>query len=206
MHARIVRAASPLASIAVTAGVVGTLTWSPAQATTGQADTYGTAYPKTTGRPLAAAVITINTDTGDAVGKHRPCRKVAQLTTGRDGTAKLKLEVALKDGTDSWAGQTTDPAGNQADAAPPRFTAQPAAQVTVTLADTRTPSTPPADTPPPTPHQPRPPAPSAQLAHAGSDNATWRIGAVVGLVALGGTAVWVGGRRRRASESDTRHH
>jgi hypothetical protein len=44
MHASIVRAMSRLAAIAVAIAVACALTWSPAQADTGQADTYGPGY------------------------------------------------------------------------------------------------------------------------------------------------------------------
>ncbi|MGC5266679.1 MSCRAMM family protein [Streptomyces cyaneofuscatus] len=157
---------------------------------------------KATGKPLSGAVITINTDTLDASGKHTRGKEIARLTTGKDGTAKLKLNVELKNGTHYWASETTAPAGYRADAVPQRFTAAPGALVTVTLADskipasTTPPTTPPAVTPPPAaPHQP--PAPTAQLAHTGSATTTWLIGAGGVLVAAGGAAVWAGSRRRR---------
>ncbi|MGW3390495.1 MSCRAMM family protein [Streptomyces cinereoruber] len=179
---------------------------------------------KATGKPLAGAVITINTDTLDASGKHTRGKEIAKLTTGKDGTAKLKLDVTLKNGTSYWASETTAPDGYQADAAPQLFTATPGAQVTVTLADTKTPTSPPATTPPATtppttpppattppattpppaaPHQP--PAPAAELAHTGAAATPWLIGAVGVLVAAGGGAVWAGARRRRhAHTSDSR--
>ncbi|MEU7031902.1 SpaA isopeptide-forming pilin-related protein [Streptomyces sp. NPDC046275] len=156
---------------------------------------------KATGKPLAGAVITINTDTLDASGKHTRGKEIAKLTTGKDGTAKLKLDVQLKNGTSYWASETTAPDGYQADAAPQRFTARPSAQVTVTLADTKTPASPPATTPPPAPTPqptaPQPPAPTAELAHTGAASTTWLIGAGGVLVAAGGGAVWAGSRRRR---------
>ncbi|MFI6278070.1 collagen binding domain-containing protein [Streptomyces sp. NPDC050988] len=154
---------------------------------------------KATGKPLPGAVITINADTLDASGKHTRGKELARLTTGKDGTAKLRLDVTLKNGTHYWASETTAPAGYQADAAPQRFTATPGATVTVTLADSKTPvpTTPPATTPPPA-------APTAQLAHTGSANTTWLIGAGGVLVAAGGGAVWAGSRRRRhTNTSDT---
>ncbi|MFI5867113.1 collagen binding domain-containing protein [Streptomyces sp. NPDC051546] len=151
---------------------------------------------KTTGKPLSGAVITINADTLDASGKHTRGKEIARLTTGKDGTAKLRLDVTLKNGTSYWASETTAPDGYRADAAPQRFTAAPGAQVAVTLADSKTPASPPATTAPPAaPHQPS--SPSAQLAHTGSANTTWLIGAVGVLVAAGGGAVWAGSRRRR---------
>ncbi|MEU9761923.1 SpaA isopeptide-forming pilin-related protein [Streptomyces sp. NPDC047987] len=161
---------------------------------------------KATGKPLPGAVITINADTLDASGKHTRGKEIARLTTGKDGTAKLKLDVKLKNGTHYWASETTAPPGYRADAAPQRFTATPGAQVTVTLADSKifAPTTPPAATPPITPppaapHQP--PAPTAQLAHTGSSGTTWLIGAVGVLVAAGGGAVWAGSRRRRQAHT-----
>ncbi|MFE9250921.1 prealbumin-like fold domain-containing protein [Streptomyces sp. NPDC007088] len=164
------------------------------------------ARTKATGKPLPGAVITINADTLDASGKHTRGKEIARLTTGKDGTAKLKLDVTLKNGNDYWASEAKVPTGYQADAAPQRFTATPGAQVTVTLADSRTPapSSPPATTPaPPAPHQP-PAAPTAQLAHTGAGNTTWLIGAVGVLVAAGDGAVWAGSRRRRHPDtSDT---
>ncbi|MFF8617187.1 collagen binding domain-containing protein [Streptomyces sp. NPDC015350] len=157
-----------------------------------------------TGKPLPGAIITINADTLDASGTHTRGKEIARLTTGKDGTAKLKLDVRLKNGTDYWASETKAPAGYQADAAPQRFTATPGAQVTVTLADSKTPAptSPPTTTPaPPTPHQP--PAPTAQLAHTGAGNTTWLIGTVGVLVAAGGGAVWAGSRRRNTHTPDS---
>ncbi|MCX4681723.1 SpaA isopeptide-forming pilin-related protein [Streptomyces sp. NBC_01433] len=153
---------------------------------------------KATGKPLPGAVITINADTLDASGKHTRGKELARLTTGKDGTAKLKLDVTLKNGTSYWASETTAPAGYQADAAPQRFTATPGAQVTITLADSKTPApTSPPTTAPPSPATHQPPAPTAQLAHTGAGSTTWLIGAVGVLVAAGGGAVWAGSRRRR---------
>ncbi|MFE7245045.1 SpaA isopeptide-forming pilin-related protein [Streptomyces sp. NPDC057580] len=97
---------------------------------------------KTTGRPLAGAVITINRDLVDGAGKHTKGKQIAQLTTGKDGTAKLQLDVTLRNGTTYWATETKAPAGYEADAASQRFTAKPGAQATITLADTKTPTAP----------------------------------------------------------------
>ncbi|MFD6335092.1 collagen binding domain-containing protein [Streptomyces niveus] len=146
---------------------------------------------KATGQPLPGAVVTINADTLDASGKHTRGKEIARLTTGKDGTAKLKLDVRLRAGTQYWASETTAPAGYRADAAPQRFTATPGARVTVTLADSRTPvpTSPPATTPPVTP--------TTQLAQTGSASTTWLIGAAGVLAAAGGSAVWAGSRRRR---------
>lgn len=164
---------------------------------------------KDTGKPLSGAVITINTDTLDASGRPTRGEEIARLTTGKDGTAKLKLDVKLRNGTHYWASETTAPAGYRADAAPQRFTAAPGAQVTVTLADSKIPApsippvTPPAATPPPpAPAQP-PTPPSAELARTGSANTSWLIGAGGALVAAGGSAVWAGSRRRRAHAPDS---
>lgn len=162
---------------------------------------------KATGKPLAGAVITINSDTLDPSGKHTKDKEIARLTTGKDGTAKVKLDVTLKNGTAYWASETKAPDGYEADAAAQQFTAKPGAQVTVTLADTKTPapSSPPSATPPPAAKPPapgpQPPAPSAQLAHTGAASTTWLIGAGGVLLAVGGGAVWAGGRRRRLARS-----
>ncbi|MFD7861601.1 collagen binding domain-containing protein [Streptomyces sp. NPDC059783] len=163
---------------------------------------------KATGKPLAGAVITVNTDILDASGKHTRGTEITKLTTGKDGTAKLKLDVTLKNGTSYWASETTAPDGYRADAEPQRFTARPGAQVTVTLADTKTPTSPPPTTPPPATTPPRtapqPLPPTAELAHTGAASTTWLIGAVGVLVAAGGGAVWAGARRRRhAHTSDS---
>ncbi|MFE0773304.1 SpaA isopeptide-forming pilin-related protein [Streptomyces sp. NPDC058861] len=160
---------------------------------------------KATGKPLAGAVIAINTDTLDSSGKHTKGKEITRLTTGKDGTAKLKLDVTLKNGTGYWATEAKPPAGYEADAADQRFTAKPGVQVTVILADTKmpTPSSPPPTTPPPTtlppaakPPAAQPPAPSAQLAHTGASPTTWLIAAGGVLLVAGGTAVWAGNRRR----------
>ncbi|MGW6202092.1 MSCRAMM family protein [Streptomyces sp. NPDC055089] len=154
---------------------------------------------KATGKPLAGAVITINSDTLSG-GKHTRGREIARLTTGKDGSATLKLNVTLRNGISYWATEAKAPSGYEADAAPRRFTAKPAAPVTVTLADTRTPpapsSPPPATPPPATPPAPQPPAPTAQLAHTGSGSTIWMVGGAGVLVAAGGSAVWAGTRRR----------
>jgi hypothetical protein len=150
---------------------------------------------KATGKPLPGAVITINADTLDASGKHTRGKEIARLTTGKDGTAKLKLDVTLKNGNDYWASEAKAPVGYKADAAPQRFTATPGAQATVTLADSKTPipTSPPATTPAPlAPHQP-----PAQLAHTGADNTIWLIGAVGILVTTGAGVIWAGSRRQR---------
>ncbi|MFB6984612.1 MSCRAMM family protein [Streptomyces sp. NPDC056297] len=158
---------------------------------------------KASGKPLAGAVITVNADTLDEAGKHTKGREIARLTTGKDGTAKLKLDVTLRSGTAYWASETKAPTGYEADAANQRFTAKPGTRVTLTLADTKTPpapSSPPPVTPPPA-HPQQPPAPSAQLAHTGSADTPWLLGAVGVLVAAGGVAVWAGSRRRSTANS-----
>lgn len=150
---------------------------------------------RATGKPLAGAVIAINADVADAAGKHLKGKEITRLTTGADGTAKLKLDVTLKNGTVYWATETKPPTGYQADAAAQQFTAKPGARVTVTLADTKspTPSSPPTA---PAPHAAQPPAPSGELARTGSSSTVWLAGAVGVLVAAGGGAVWAGARRR----------
>ncbi|MFF3958504.1 collagen binding domain-containing protein [Streptomyces sp. NPDC001890] len=153
---------------------------------------------KATGAPLAGAVITINADTFTG-SRHTRGKEIARLTTGKDGTAKLKLDVLVKNGTDYWASETRPPAGYQADAAAQRFTARPAAQVTLTLKDSKTPTptTPPPATPPKPPAAaPQPPAPTAELAHTGAASTPWLIAMAAALTAAGGGAIWAGTRRR----------
>ncbi|MET9110528.1 SpaA isopeptide-forming pilin-related protein [Streptomyces zhihengii] len=157
---------------------------------------------KATGKPLAGAVIAINADTVDPSGHNSKGREVTRLTTGKDGTAKVKLDVTRKNGTVYWATEAKPPAGYEADAAAQQFTATPGTQVTITLADTKTPtpSSPPPTTPPPAakPQAVQPPVPSAQLAHTGASSTTWLIAAGGALLTAGGTAVWAGSRRRTA--------
>jgi hypothetical protein len=152
---------------------------------------------KTTGKPLAGAVITINADTVDPTGRHTKGKQIARLTTGKDGTAKLALDVTATSGTSYWATETSAPKGYDSAAPAQRFTAAPAAQVTLTFADTKTPAAP--STPPttPAPAAPTPPAPGTQLAHTGAANTPWLVGSAGMLVTAGGGAVWAGTSRRR---------
>ncbi|MER0445752.1 SpaA isopeptide-forming pilin-related protein [Streptomyces sp. Edi4] len=124
---------------------------------------------KSTGQPLAGAVINITSATGGTP---------VTLTTGKDGTAKATLPVASRAGTNYTAAEVKAPEGYQLDAAPEKFTAKPGAPVNVTFTDTKkeqppspkptpptpqpTPPTPDTSTPPKaTPHTPTTPAPSA---------------------------------------------
>ncbi|MET9777962.1 SpaA isopeptide-forming pilin-related protein [Streptomyces sp. NPDC006367] len=168
---------------------------------------------KDSGKTLPGAVINIAADTVGADGKHAPGKKIATVTTGADGTATAKLDVLFKAGTTYWATEVKAPAGYELNAIPQQFTAKPAARVEVTIADVKTPSTPPStppatppSTPPATPDQPRPPAaqppaPSAQLAHTGGGNITWALGAGAVLLTGGGMTVWVARRRRNTGAS-----
>ncbi|MER5888055.1 SpaA isopeptide-forming pilin-related protein [Streptomyces sp. NPDC001941] len=157
---------------------------------------------KATGKALAGAVITISADTVDARGTHTPGRQVARLTTGKDGTARLRLDVRRRSGSVYWASETSAPEGYRADAPARRFTAAPGARSILTFADSPLPASPPppATPPPPAPRQ-MPPAPSAQLAHTGAPASIWLLGAVGVLVAAGGVAVWAGARRRRPRQT-----
>ncbi|MEV7955250.1 SpaA isopeptide-forming pilin-related protein [Streptomyces sp. NPDC088141] len=164
---------------------------------------------KSSGKPLAGADINIRADVVDPSGKHVPGKQVLSLTTGKDGTATAKLDVALKAGTRYWATEVKAPADYQLDAAPVAFTAKPGTTVTVTMADTATPPTTPPTTPPPTPPTTPPPAPktpdtppaSGSLAHTGSDATPWLLGSAGALLAAGGATYWAARRRRTASEA-----
>ncbi|MEU7230073.1 MSCRAMM family protein [Streptomyces chrestomyceticus] len=96
---------------------------------------------KTTGKPLAHGVIEIDADEVDSSGKHRPGKKITELTTGADGTARAKLGRSVKDGARYWAKETTAPKHYQLDATPKPFTAKPGQEVNVTLADDPIPAT-----------------------------------------------------------------
>ncbi|MGX5186276.1 MSCRAMM family protein [Streptomyces avermitilis] len=155
-------------------------------------------------KALPGAVINIAADTVGADGKHAPGKKVAALTTGADGTATAKLDVLLKAGTTYWATEVKAPTGYRLNATPQQFTARPAARLEVTIADTKAPTTPPS-TPPAVPGPPgipaaQRPAPSAQLAHTGSGNITWALGAGAFLLAGGGATVWAA-RRRKSTDT-----
>ncbi|MEU1821309.1 SpaA isopeptide-forming pilin-related protein [Streptomyces abikoensis] len=160
---------------------------------------------KFTGKALAGAVIEIDTDTVDATRKHQPGKKVTQVTTGADGTAKLKLGVDLKQGTRYWAKETKAPEHYQLNKAPEQFTAKPGEQVTVTVADT--PGTP--TTPPHHPDKPKSPGtadtpdtPGGALAHTGAETTAWALGGAAALLLAGGGAVWATRRRQKTAAGD----
>ncbi|MFJ4572100.1 SpaA isopeptide-forming pilin-related protein [Streptomyces sp. NPDC088846] len=157
---------------------------------------------KDSGKPLVGAEININADVVDPSGKHHPGKQVLSLTTGKDGSATAKLDVALMEGTRYWATEVNAPAGYQLDAAPVSFTTKPGTTVTVTLADTVTPPTTPPTTPPATPPL-SPPAdtpPFGSLAHTGSEATAWLLSSAGLLLIAGGATYWVARRRRLGSE------
>ncbi|MFE3900100.1 collagen binding domain-containing protein [Streptomyces sp. NPDC059153] len=159
---------------------------------------------KATGKPLVGAEINIKADVIDPSGRHVPGKKVLSLTTGKDGTATAKLDIALKAGTRYWATEVKAPAGYQLDAAPVTFTAKPGTTVTVTLADALTPPTTPPTTPatttPPAPRTPDSPPTSGSLAHTGSDATVWLLSSAGALLVAGGATYWASRRRRPDSE------
>lgn len=144
---------------------------------------------KETGKTLPGAVINITSDTVGADGEHSPGKKIAAVTTGPDGTASAKLDVLLKAGTTYWATEVKAPTGYELNPAPRQFTAKPAAHIKVTIADTKTPTTPPPATVPRTP--------TGEMAHTGGGNILWALGAGAVLVAGGGATVWASPRRKR---------
>jgi hypothetical protein len=157
---------------------------------------------KATGKPLAGAVITINADTADASDHHTKGKEIARLTTGKDGTATLALDVTATNGTSYWASEASPPPGYDTNAPAQRFTAAPATQVTLTFSDTKTPAVP--STPPttaPAPAAPSVPAAGTQLAHTGSADTSWLVGSAGLLVTAGGGTLWAGSRRRRTTNS-----
>ncbi|MFI1942826.1 collagen binding domain-containing protein [Streptomyces virginiae] len=157
---------------------------------------------KNTGKTLPGAVIAIRADETDKTGKHTPGKVITSLTTGTDGTATAPLDVTLKAGTRYWAGETKAPDGYQLDASPVAFTARPGADVTVTLADKPTATTPPRpSTPPATPPATTPPTtPPGSLAHTGADATTWLAGGATALLAAGG-GLYLINRRRRTGDA-----
>ncbi|MFF3556183.1 SpaA isopeptide-forming pilin-related protein [Streptomyces tsukubensis] len=178
---------------------------------------------KTSGKALAGAVINI-AENLPKDGEDAPGKQILSLTTGKDGTAKAKLDVKLKAGTRYWATEVTAPDGYQLDTTPIPFTAKPGETVTVTVPNTPEPTTPPPTTPPPTtppttpptsppttpptvPPKPEPPKPEApsepsgSLAHTGADAAPWLIGGAAVLFTAGGGALWA--TRRRTAQTTT---
>lgn len=118
------------------------------------ADLMVTKTDKTSGKPLAGAVINITPASGDG--------KPVTLTTGKDGTATTKLPVAARTGTAYTATETKAPDGYQLDSTPVKITAKPGAPATAAFTNskkeqpTQPPTTPTANptsltTPPATP-------------------------------------------------------
>ncbi|AZK97069.1 MULTISPECIES: SpaA isopeptide-forming pilin-related protein [Streptomyces] len=173
---------------------------------------------KTSGRALTGAVINIAENTVKD-GEDAPGKQILSLTTGKDGTAKAKLDVKLRSGSRYWATEVTAPDGYQLDAQPIPFTAKPGETVTVTVPNTPEPTTPPPTTPPttppatppttpptvpPKPEPPKPetpPDPSGSLAHTGADTAPWLIGGAAVLLTAGVGALWA--TRRRTTHNTT---
>ncbi|MFG2488050.1 collagen binding domain-containing protein [Streptomyces virginiae] len=157
---------------------------------------------KNTGKTLPGAVIAIRADETDKTGRHTPGKVITSLTTGTDGTAAVALDVTLKAGTRYWAGETKAPDGYQLDATAVAFIARPGADVTVTLADKPTETTPPSPSiPPATPPATTPPTtPPGSLAHTGADATTWLAGGAAALLAAGG-GLFLINRRRRTSDA-----
>ncbi|MFI1886014.1 collagen binding domain-containing protein [Streptomyces jumonjinensis] len=101
---------------------------------------------RTTGKPLAGAVINITPHGGG---------RAFTLTTGKDGTAKTTLPVTVRTGTPYTATETRAPAGYRLNPTPVRITAKPGAPVTLNHAGVKKT----APTPPPVkPPQTAPPA------------------------------------------------
>ncbi|MFJ7589509.1 collagen binding domain-containing protein [Streptomyces sp. NPDC097617] len=92
------------------------------------ADLTVTKTDKTTGKPLAGAVINIT-----AVGDTKPII----LTTGKDGTATTKLPVTTRAGTTYTATETKAPDGYQLNSAPVKITAKPGTPATAAFTNTK---------------------------------------------------------------------
>lgn len=116
------------------------------------ADLTVTKTDKTSGKPLAGAVINITPASGDG--------KPVTLTTGKDGTATTKLPVAARAGTTYTATETKAPDGYQLNSTPVKVTAKPGAPVTAAFTNTKKeqptqpPTTPAPSTTPTTPTTP----------------------------------------------------
>ncbi|MFZ3470404.1 SpaA isopeptide-forming pilin-related protein [Streptomyces sp. 2.9] len=195
------------------------------------ADLTVTKTDKTSGKPLAGAVINITPAAGDG--------KPVTLTTGKDGTATVKLPVAARAGTLYTATETKAPDGYQLNSSPVKITAKPAAPVTAAFTNTKkeqptqppttpaptpttpttpstpsgkpTPSTPATSQPPtssatPTPEQTTSgtssPAPTGSLAQTGADATGWMLAGAGVLLAAGGGALFAVRRRRNTAEDD----
>ncbi|MFF5491366.1 SpaA isopeptide-forming pilin-related protein [Streptomyces virginiae] len=194
------------------------------------ADLTVTKTDKTSGKPLAGAVINITPASGAG--------KPVTLTTGKDGTATTKLSVAARAGTSYTATETKAPDGYQLDSTPVKITAKPGAPAAAAFANTKkeqptqppttptpTPTTP--TTPPPTPSDkptasaPQPPtstsaapvpdqttsstsspAPTGSLAQTGADATGWLLAGAGVLLAAGSGALFAVRRRRNTAEDD----
>lgn len=116
------------------------------------ADLTVTKTDKTSGKPLAGAVINITPASGDG--------KPVTLTTGKDGTATTKLPVAARAGTTYTATETKAPDGYQLNSTPVKVTAKPGAPATAAFTNTKKeqptqpPTTPAPSTTPTTPTTP----------------------------------------------------
>ncbi|WP_406511054.1 SpaA isopeptide-forming pilin-related protein [Streptomyces sp. NBC_00161] len=211
---------APGQDVIITPGQVAKLTiidhFMPADLTVSKTD-------KTSGKPLAGAVIDITPASGDG--------KSVTLTTGKDGTATTKLPVASRAGTAYTATATKAPDGYQLDSAPVKITANPGAPATAAFTDTKKeqptqpPTTPTAPTTPsgkPTPSSPETsqphtsaaptpeqttsstssPAPMGSLAQTGAEDTGWLLAGAGVLLAAGGGALFAVSRRRDAAEGD----
>lgn len=116
------------------------------------ADLTVTKTDKTSGKPLAGAVINITPASGDG--------KPVTLTTGKDGTATVKLPVAARAGTIYTATETKAPDGYQLNSTPVKITAKPGAPATAAFTNIKKeqPTQPPTI---PTPNPTTPTTPSA---------------------------------------------
>lgn len=165
---------------------------------------------KATGATLPGAVINI-AENKVKDGQHVPGEKLLALTTGKDGTAKAKLDITLKAGTRYWATEITAPDGYQLNPKPVAFTAEPGQTVTVTLPNTAVPTTPPTTPPVSPPAKPpvNPPAApdvtppsSGSLAHTGADTTWWLLGGAGALLTAGSAAFWAARRRQVHNDED----
>ncbi|MFE9801546.1 collagen binding domain-containing protein [Streptomyces goshikiensis] len=188
------------------------------------ADLTVTKTDKTSGKPLAGAVIDITSASGDG--------KPVTLTTGKDGTATTKLPVAARMGTAYTATETEAPDGYQLDSTPVKITAKPGAPATAAFTNSKkerptqppttpTPATPSGKPTPTTPQTPQAsastsaaptpdqttssttsPAPTGSLAQTGAEATGWLLAGAGVLLAAGGAAVFAVRRRRDAAKDD----
>ncbi|MFI5804423.1 collagen binding domain-containing protein [Streptomyces sp. NPDC051561] len=177
---------------------------------------------KATGKPLAGATINVTPKGGG---------DTVTLTTSANGTAHVKLPAITRAGTAYTATETKAPTGFELDRTPVPFTAVPGKPVTVTLTNTRTPTTPPPTSPAPTtpsgkptptapsatktPSSPPPttpavkvttpttaPPPDGALAQTGAGISPWLLGGAGLLLAAGGGAL-IAARRRQHTHDQT---